>query len=70
MTNATETERPSPNVIDAKTFWRTLGAPLPPPASRIPHPTTAAAPRDLAVALRPQLKFYVCNNDAGQLVVV
>jgi hypothetical protein len=25
MTNATETERPSPNVIDAKTFWRTLG---------------------------------------------
>jgi hypothetical protein len=25
MTNATKTERPSPNVIDAKTFWRTLG---------------------------------------------
>src|SRR5215510_3587297 len=25
MTNATETERPSPKVIDAKTFWRTLG---------------------------------------------
>src|SRR5947199_10741765 len=25
MTNATETERPSPNVIDAKTFWRALG---------------------------------------------
>ena len=25
MTNATETERPSPKVIDARTFWRTLG---------------------------------------------
>jgi flavin reductase (DIM6/NTAB) family NADH-FMN oxidoreductase RutF len=25
MTNATETERLSPKVIDAKTFWRTLG---------------------------------------------
>src|SRR5262245_56221659 len=25
MSNATETERPSPKVIDAKTFWRTLG---------------------------------------------
>jgi hypothetical protein len=25
MTNATKTERPSPNVIDAKTFWRMLG---------------------------------------------
>jgi hypothetical protein len=67
MTNAAETERPSPNVIDAKTFWRTLGAPLPPPASRIPR---QQQPPDLAVALRPQLKFYVCNNDAGQLVVV